>query len=497
MTHTSMRRFSEAAAVILAAGAAAACSQSDINITNPNVALASGAASDPTALQLLATGLLVDQRGTRQGMITSTGRLGREAYIFTPQEGRNTTDFLIGISAANVQKLDPGGFANGNWGAQYGTLRDVYNFKNTVNNSSRTAAEKAAALGFAETIEAEQIFEVLQTHDSLGVVVAVMDNPFDLAPFVSRDSGYKYALNILDDAKAKLSAGGASFPFKLSSGFGAAVAGQDFSTPATFLKYNRALKAKVAVYYATLGGGAAAWQAALQALGESFLNASATTRSALDVGVYDTFAPSPDSPNGLTQATNTTLYAHMSIQSDAQLKADGTPDNRYLAKIRTGLPSRQGPISNNLPTSGSSTLGFSIWPTQSSPIPIIRNEELILLRAESRLGTGDKAGAIADINVVRQYSGGLPASTLTTSSSNDAILEGILYEKRYSLLMEADRWSDMRRYNKLDEIPLDVPSGANKNFVARVMPIPQAECLARQSLGGDFLGPNGQNNCTP
>ena len=51
------------------------------------------------------------------------------------------------------------------------------------------------------------------------------------------------------------------------------------------------------------------------------------------------------------------------------------------------------------------------------PIPIIRNEELILLRAEARLATGDKAGAIADLNQVRVNSGGLPASTLTATSA--------------------------------------------------------------------------------
>jgi len=114
----------------------------------------------------------------------------------------------------------------------------------------------------------------------------------------------------------------------------------------------------------------------------------------------------------------------MSIQADAQKKANGSPDDRYTAKIRTGLPPRQGPVTGDGPTSATSTLGFSIWPTTSSPIPIIRNEELILLRAEARLATGDKAGAISDLNVVRTVSGGLPPSTLTPASSVDEILTG-------------------------------------------------------------------------
>lgn len=496
-THIQMRTLLGATAVAVSSLAIVSCKASDIDITNPNVASASAVAADPTALQLLATGLLVDQRGTRIAQITNTGTLGREMYTFTPNEGRNTTHYLIGITVGGVQKLDPTGFANGSWSGQYGTLRDVFNFKNTINAGTLPADKKSGALGFAETLEALMVFEVLQTRDTLGVIVDVEDNPFDLAPFVTRDSGYKFVLNTLDDAATKLAAAGTAFPFNLSPGFGAAVAGANFNTPSSFLQFNRALKAKAAVHYATLGGGATAWQAALTALSASFLNASATTRTQFDVGVYDTYAPSPDSPNSLTQATNTTLYAHMSLQKDVQLKANGQPDDRYAAKIRSGLPSRQGPVTGDGPTSASSTLGFSIWPTQSSPIPIIRNEELILLRAEARLGTGDKAGAIADLNQVRTNSGGLPASTLTASSSTDAILDAILYEKRYSLLMEADRWVDMRRYGRLSQIPLDITSGPNKNFVAPVMPVPQAECLNRVKLGGAFIGPNGLDDCAP
>jgi hypothetical protein len=478
-----------AGAALVAIGA---CDAANLNVANPNNATVEGASADPTAFQMLATGLLVDQRSTRAGMITYTGILGRESYTFTPQEGRNTTHYLIGIVVNGVQKLDPTGFAPAPWGGQYGTLRDVFNFKaTTAAHPTLTTAQKAAALGFAQTIEALMLFEIAQGHDSLGGITEIKANPTDLAPFVSRDSLYKYILNTLDAGATSLAAGGAAFPFALHSGFAG------FNTPATFAQFNRAIKAKAAAHYATAGGGAAAWQASLTALNASFLNGAATSRAGFDVGVYDTYSASPDSPNNLTQATNTSLYAHMSFQADAQAKANGSPDDRYTAKIRTGLPSRQGPIVANLPTSASSTLGFSIWPTISSPIPIVRNEELILLRAEARLGTGDKAGAIADLNTVRVGSGGLPPSTLTPASPVDDIVLGILYEKRYSLMMEGNRWVDMRRYNKLNLLPLDIPSGPNKNFVAKVGPVPQGECLVRASKTGDLLGPGGLNNCAP
>jgi len=476
----------------LVAATFAGCKASDLNITNPNSATVEGASADPSALQLLATGLLADFRSTRGGLMSTPGILGRESYSFSPQEGRNTTHPLIGIVVGGVQKLDPTGFSTGIWGGEYGTLRDIFNFKNTVNNSTTlNAAQKAAALGLAQTIEATMLLHIVSAHDTLGAITEIKENAADLAPFVSRDSVYKFILGTYDAAATNLAAGGAAFPFTLGPGYAG------FNTPATFAQFNRAIRARASAYYATSGGGTAAWQGALTALAGSFLNAAATTRAAFDVGVYHTYGVSPDSPNGFAVATNTNLYAHMSIQTDAQLKANGQPDDRYTAKVRTGLPARTGPVTVDGPTSATSTLGYSIWPAQTSSIAIIRNEELILLRAEAKLATGDKAGAIADLNQVRVNSGGLPASTLTAASSDDAIITGILYEKRYSLMMEGHRWVDMRRYKKLNLLPLDVASGPNKNFVAVVIPIGQAECLVRAKATGDLLGPNGQNNCAP
>jgi starch-binding outer membrane protein, SusD/RagB family len=150
-----------------------------------------------------------------------------------------------------------------------------------------------------------------------------------------------------------------------------------------------------------------------------------------------------------------------------------------------------------LPTSATSTIGFKVYPTSASPVPVIRNEELILLQAEVYLALGNTAGAIAAYNVTRQVSGGLPATSLTSASPAASILTEILYEKRYSLMLEGLRWVDMRRYGRLGQLPLDVASGPNKNFVAIVAPIPQGECLVRAKLSGAYLGPGGLNNCAP
>src|SRR5438132_12123378 len=108
MTHTHTQMRSLLIGVTVAA-AVVACNASDLEISAPNRPTVGGATADPTALQLLATGLMVDQRGTRAGFITNAGLLGREMYTFTPTEGRNVTHGLIGIVVGGVQKLDPTG----------------------------------------------------------------------------------------------------------------------------------------------------------------------------------------------------------------------------------------------------------------------------------------------------------------------------------------------------------------------------------------------------
>ena len=138
--------------------------------------------------------------------------------------------------------------------------------------SALALVQKSAALGFAKTIEGLELYHVIATRDTLGGVVEIKQNASELAPFVSRDSMYKYILATLDEGNTQLLAGGAAFPFTLHSGFAG------FTTPTDFAKFNRAVTALVASYYATTPqGGAAAWQRTLTALNASFINTAATS----------------------------------------------------------------------------------------------------------------------------------------------------------------------------------------------------------------------------
>jgi hypothetical protein len=117
-------------------------------------------------------------------------------------------------------------------------------------------------------------------------------------------------------------------------------------------------------------------------------------------------------------------------------------------------------------------------------LPILRNEELLLLRAEARIlgPSPDFAAAEADLNVVRRAAGVAPYPTGSTNAAN--ALDRLIYERRYSLFMEGHRWVDMRRFptrpgspnpnnlpGRLNELPLDRPD--DRIIVSFPIPTPE------------------------
>jgi hypothetical protein len=456
---------------VLLAGALA-CSPDKLDVPSYQSPTVDGIGGDPNAIQLLATGLLADFRG--QNPILNFGVLGRETYNYFATDGRFISHALVGIPGP--QRLDPSGFYNGNWAGPFQVSKNAINLINIANTSTvtpLTAAQKSATSGFAKTIRAIAMLYVALGRDSLGAPTAIPESFSDPQPFVSRDSLMKFVAGTLDEAKTDLSAGGAAFPFVLHSGF------TGFDTPATYLKFNRAIAARVAVIRGSQGCGATCYQQALTALGESFAKpiGGIASLADLDIGAFQIYSSAAgDTQNGLSYSIAPTIFAHASIFTDAQKKADGvTLDDRYTRKITRIVDKNGNPTSVNPPSSLNipATHRYLLYPTNASPIPIIRTEELALLRAEANWALGNTAAALQDINNVRQVSGGLPA--LASLATGSAGLDVIMYERRYSLLSEGVRWPDMRRWGRLGLLPIDQAG----QFVAKVMPIPQQECDAR------------------
>jgi len=396
-----------------------------------------------------ATGMLIgmrDEFDDRNGYISLLGILGRESYNFDGADPRFVTEML----ESTLNASSPA-FGGNLWTERYRNIRTGTILLAALDKvAGVTDAEKQAIRGFVKTMQAHELLLVVNTRDVNGAALDFDRDPeTDPAPLSSRTQSLERVSALLDEARADLAAASAQFPFPLSSGF------VGFDTPATFVQFNRALKARVEVYRGN-------YQQALAAIGESFLTLDA---DALDLGVYHVFGTgSGDVVNELYDPGDAPdILAHPSIVADADRQPDGTIDLRVSGKIRT-VPSQT--------TRGITTdRAFTVYNSLTAPIPIIRNEELILLRAEANIGLGNAGAALTDLNFIRTNSGGLAA--LTTASQ--ATLTELLKQKRYSLLFEGHRWIDMRRYNRLDQLPLD-RSNHRRNAA---FPIPEAECLAR------------------
>jgi hypothetical protein len=310
-----------------------------------------------------------------------------------------------------------------------------------------SAAEKAAIRGFARTIAAVSLLRVVVTHDTNGVVIET-DRSLgdDLAPLVDPDVALANVAQRLDDALPDLMAGGDVFPFLLEDGF------SGFDTPPTFITFNRAIRARVAVYQKD-------YAAALTALEASFLVDDPAMPIDLNLGVYYTFTTKGgDVALGLATPN---IYVHPSVSKEV-----AAGDKRLPAKV--AVAKRAGGARGL-----SSSETFLLYPKPSSSVSLIRNEELMLLKAEALYLSGMQVEGLAELNLVRTLSGGL--ANLAAPATNAAFIDALLYERRYSLLFEGHRLIDLRRFGKTGTLPLDA---ANHKRNIR-WPLPTPECDAR------------------
>jgi len=289
------------------------------------------------------------------------------------------------------------------------------------------------------------------------------------APMKTQAEMYARAAVLLDSGVAHLKAGGSSFTFTFPTGF--TNYPTKFNTPLGFLKFNRAIRARLDL----LRKGYAAEKIHLDS---TWISTAGTTRDALNTGVYYNFSTnSGELPN--TLGTGSTEVAEPTLRTDAQLKSDGSRDNRYTLKIDSGAARTQLGITSRLRFQHYKTRPFFGNTNQNSPIPWVRNEQMILDRAEARWFTGDQPGAMADLNFVRTNTGGL--DPIATPATGAAFITALLYERRYSLMYEGGwRWLDLRRFNLLGTLD-NYPRAGDKSIT--YWPVPFTECLARGGAG--------------
>jgi hypothetical protein len=446
MTTRIIRGMRRPVALLAFLAAAGACG--DLTVPDYNNPAVDEFINNPTpgAVRAAATGLQIGARvglTERTGYVAMLGVVGREAYILDSSDPRYVSELLQG------PLTNSGAFGAGMWTARYANIRNANLLLAALENvQGFSAAEAEAIRGWAKTWQALDFLLVINTRDINGAPIEVAGAFDETAPFATRAAVFQRIIQLLDEGRTHLQAGGGAFPFSVGGGLAA------FNTPTTFLQFNRALRARVAVYLGDYAG-------AITLFPQTFLSTSAD----LDRGAYHTYATSEGTGNDLSNVNN---YARPALIADAETQSgSSTVDQRVLDKVgvHPSPRSQQGVSSDRQ---------FLLYPDASSDLAIIRNEELILLRAEARWFTGDKPGAMADLNFIRTQSGGLAG--IAQPATDAEFVTALLKERKYSLMFEGHRWIDARRFGRLESLGRDVAS----HIIVPRWSIPEAECLARE-----------------
>lgn len=405
---------------------------------DPNRPSLAGVLTDASQNQLnnLVVGVESAMRNSLAIQTTGSGTMARELYLFDA-DPRNTGDLL----GANGSSLDNNSFySTAPWGGRYVSIKNANILLESLDNTtSVTDTQKAGYRGFAKTVIAFELIEVLKTYNRARIDVSDPDN---LGPILEFDAALAAVRALLDEALTDLNGAGAEFAFPLAGFSG-------FDTPSGFAEFNRAVAAVAAVY---AGDG----NAALIALANSYFDLGGD----LTTGPKHVYSlDSGDFTNGLFKIPDNNgdqIIVHDSFIADAE-----AGDTRVSSKtlIRAN-PTTQDGLSGAYQT--------ALYASNISPIDMLRNEELILVYAEANILANDLLEAEDAINVIRNsaslpvYSGALTADALTTEMLN---------QRRYSLWCENHRMFDLRRYNLSNTLPIDRAG----DQIFNVMPVPLSE----------------------
>jgi hypothetical protein len=462
---TDMKRYTT---MILAATALVAAGCKDNPVANPIDAPTVDALGGPltrVTLQQLATGALAQDRNSANvfAYAIEAGIFARDVYRIDASEPRFVQETLGG-------NPDPGSFAGGGaWAGYYTAMRAENTLILAMANapaSQFTTAEVNATKGFFRTMKALDYWRVIEYRDTVGMSIQT-DNPADVTDIRCKTAVLSYIAALLDSANADFTAAGATtkLPFQMPTGFTAF--GRDYSIVSNLVKFNRGVKGKVDFYRGldrknpTPALFTTAITELTQALGGAA--AGAVPKADFTKGPYYVFVPggSENTPNTISDSK---IGLNPLVGDSVQ-----AGDTR-ASKIVPRDPLSGFGISTSITYSGA----VATTANQAAPLGILRDEELVLLRAQAEIEAGQLANAILDINDVRTNYGLAPVAPADKASAINAVL----YEKRYSLLFEGpQRLDDLREYNRLNSANLRKETPTDPYNAA--LPIPRAELNAR------------------
>jgi hypothetical protein len=423
-----------------------------------------------TSLQQLTIGAMAQSRVETNNTphAIQSGIFARDVYRIESSEPRWVSETLGG-------QPDPGSFAGGRGFTGFYTAIRAYNTillaLGSANPALFTTAEINAMRGFLRTQKAVDYMSLIALRDTVGIPIQ-SDDPAEVTAVRCKAAVLSYVAALLDSANADFAAAGAATALPIpatSFPTGFRSFGRNYTIVSNLILYNRGWKGKVD-YYRGIDRSSptpslfpTAITELTQALGGAAPGAVPPANFAN--GAYWVFVPggSEAQPNAIAENT-----IGLNPMVGDSIQAGDTRASKIVT--RTAPLTGQG-LSTNITYVGA----VASPANQARPLPILRDEELVLLRAQAYIETDQLANALLDINSVRT-SYGLPPHV--AFADKQTAITALLYEKRYSLLFEGpQRLMDLREYRRLNstylrqELPTDPYNAA--------LPLPRGELDAR------------------
>ncbi|HZS61188.1 MAG TPA: hypothetical protein VFA43_18065 [Gemmatimonadaceae bacterium] len=441
-------------------------------------------------IQNAVTGLVSATRGTNDffGFLVDATGFARDGANYTNTEPR----FIL--YELGLQPIDPAW--SGAWPGFYTNILQAHQIITAVPAvlPALSSQQRNAIIGVVQTLEALNYMMIAEDHDTAGISIMPLA-PTTAPPGLCVRDGWKYIVALLDSANnALVAAGGTALPVKLPSGFNAVSADANH-----FSSLNRALAAKAGLelaYAIARGPGGnpptpsspgSPDQTALQRADSAMLASTLYNPGALAPNPAGGFAPDAYSVLHNFSATSGDVVNPINQNIGTYVVLKNIPANQdTINDLRWRTKFVANPLTPQQPgySAAVSPYIYNYYPAPGSFMPIVRNEELVLVRAQIQLGLGQFATAATLINDVRTAVGGLAPAAIGADyvSTRDALL----HEQQISTAFEpsADRMIALRMYGVAAQQDAITWTGSGKtDLFTTEEPIPFAEAAAR---GGTF-----------
>jgi hypothetical protein len=482
-------------------GAAAACTDSNV----PDFTAPTSVPNSPTGIQNAVGGLFASLRNdigsTEYGFLFLMEDYARDGAPFL-NTNPLTISYPLGL---NVTPASEGAV----WPQEFQNISQAVQVIGTIPNVVPTYSTQQAAslVGVVQTIEAYNYMMVLEAHDTLGA--SILSVPIAASPpqALCMKDVWQYVVALLDSANASLtSAGTVAPPIKVPPGFaGVSLSSGPSTAVGSFASFNRALAAKanleLAYAVARSDGGNAPTPSTPGSPAPAALAAAAADIAAS--GMYNPTVLAPNVVGGFTPGPYAVTLDFSAISGDlsnpvnanlgilAQLNdfiadVDTASDLRWKTKFVVNANPVQEPQYNVV----ASPFQYGMYPTPGSPIPLVREEQLVLWNAQIQMGLGNYVQALSLVNQVRTAVGGLPAFPLSVASSYTSIRDSLMKEQRISTTYElsVDRTIAIRMYGLAAVAdttwgtaghPNEDPHVTTGDYHTTINPIPTAELQGR------------------